>query len=165
MVEVEAEPVCCGASVSAKGEGGTESSPPGEAAPAAPEVSLVFLFVGPSWRAWPAGRKDTRERGGAARAEPPSPREGTMSERESLPAAGVCGGRSPEDEAVWYVGNCSKCGRVSNCRSVCTEFYLWKDGRVSNCSKCYLPVVRPAETSRYVRPRSGCCGAAMRSVV
>ena len=56
-----------------------------------------------------------------------------MSERVRLAAAGVCGGRRPEDEDVWYVGNCSKCRRVSNCRSVCTEFYLWKDGRVRNC--------------------------------
>ena len=48
MGEAEVEPVCYGASVSDKDEGGTESSPPDEAAPA---VSLVRLFVGPSWRA------------------------------------------------------------------------------------------------------------------
>ena len=59
-----------------------------------------------------------------------------MSERVSLAADGVCGGKSPEDEDVWYVCNFSKCGRVNNWRSVGTEFYLWKDGRVSNCSKC-----------------------------
>ena len=51
MGEAEAETVCYGASVSDKGEGGTESSPPDEATPAAPVVSLVLLFVGPSWRA------------------------------------------------------------------------------------------------------------------
>ena len=93
-------------------------------------------------------RKDARERGGAARAESPSPSEGTIPERVSLSASGVCGGRNPEDETVWYVGNCSKCGRVRNWRSVCTELYLWKGKTVVLATVSSVNYLRCAEKSR-----------------